>query len=284
MGHAVLKEDLAPPPGRFRTEMPVGDILRRARLHYDRSIADIEKAIRIRASQIEAIEQGRLDELPGRVYAIGFVRSYAEYLGLDADRMVRLFKEQSAGVVKEKPELHFPVAASESKLPAIWIILFSLVAAFAVIVVWSYMHVEDRSMVTEVPPVPPALQAELEAEIIKEAEARIPYGPPAPTPAQMASAVEAPKAEPGIILNITANSWVEISDDTGKKIVSKVLKAGDQYFVPDSPNLKMSLGNAGGVAVTLDGEPLPSLGSSGQIRRNIPLGRAALQNLQTGLE
>ncbi len=284
MGHAVLKEDLAPAPGRFRTETPVGDILRRARIHYDRSIEDIEKAIRIRASQIEAIEAGRLDELPGRVYAIGFVRSYAEYLGLDADRMVSLFKEQSAGVVKEKPELHFPVAASESKLPALWVILFSLAASFAVIVVWSYMNIDNRSMVTEVPPVPPELQAELDVEKVKEAEARIPYGPPAPTVAQMTTAVEAPKAEPGIILHITANSWVEIRDDTGKKIVSKVLKAGDQYFVPDSPNLKMSLGNAGGVEVMLDGEALPSLGSSGQIKRDIPLGRAALQTLSSGLE
>ena len=287
MGHAALKQDPPPPSGRFRTEMPVGEILCRARLHYKHSVEDIEKALRIRADQIESIEQGRLDELPGRVYAIGFVRSYAEYLGLDSDRMIRLFKEQSAGVVTEKPELHFPVAASESKLPALWVILFSLAAAFAVIMLWSSMHTQDRRMVTEVPPVSAALQADLAAEKVKEVEARMPYGPPAPTQEQMAIVVEPPKPAPvqqGVILNITANSWVDIRDSAGKAIVSKVLKAGDRYFVPDSPNLTMSLGNAGGVEILLDGKALPSLGANGQIKRNIPLGRTALQSLQSGLE
>lgn len=260
--------------------------MNRARVHYGRSIGDVERALRIRAGQIEAIEQGRLDELPGRVYALGFVRSYAEYLGLDSERLVRLFKEQSAGVVKEKPELHFPVAASESKMPALWVIFLSLFVSFAAILLWSFIYTDDRALVSEVPPVSESVRAELESEKVKGIEARIPYGPPAPTPEQMAAAVEPPVQgqAPGIILKMTSNSWVDIRDESGKAVVSKVLKAGDQYFVPDSPNLKMSLGNAGGVQVLVDGKPIAPLGSEGQIRRDIPLGREALQSLQTGLE
>ncbi|HBS34847.1 MAG TPA: hypothetical protein DEA50_07190 [Parvularcula sp.] len=282
MGHAMLKENPVSPPGRFRTEMPVGEILNRARVHYGRSIEDVERAIRIRAGQIEAIEQGRLDELPGRVYALGFVRSYAEYLGLDSERLVRLFKEQSAGVVKEKPELHFPVAASESKMPALWVIFLSLFASFAVILILSVIYTDDRTLVSEVPPVSETVRADLEAEKVKGIEARIPYGPPAPTPEQMAAAVQPPRQvqAPGIILKMTANSWVDIRDENGKAIVSKVLKAGDQYFVPDSPNLKMSLGNAGAVQVVIDGNAVAPLGAEGEIRRDIPLGREALQGIQ----
>src|SRR5690606_13898422 len=97
-------------------DLPVGEILRRGREHYNLSLNDVEAALRIRASQLGAIEQGRLDLLPGRVYAVGFVRAYAEYLGLDGGRIVQLFKAQS-GESRKSPELHFPVAASESKVP-----------------------------------------------------------------------------------------------------------------------------------------------------------------------
>src|ERR1700760_1943428 len=51
-------------------------------------VADI---LRIRPAVLEAIEAGRFDLLPGSVYAIGFVRSYATYLGLDAEALVLRF-------------------------------------------------------------------------------------------------------------------------------------------------------------------------------------------------
>jgi len=270
MGQAALLEE----PDYFHTDMPVGEILRHARLHYGQSLADIESGLRIRASQIEAIEAGRLDMLPGRAYAIGFVRSYAEYLGLDGAQMVQLFKEQSVGPA-EKPELHFPLPASESKLPALWIVLGSLLLAVMVVVVWAVANNGDRTAVAEIPPVPEDLKAEVEIDI--------PYGPPRPTPRQLAMA-EAAKPKPGIILNITENSWVEIRDRDNRPIVSKVLKAGDQYFVPDRPDLRMSLGNAGGVQIILDGKALQPLGGSGAIIRNIPLGHEALKSLETSPE
>ena len=99
-------------------------------------------------------------------------------------------------------------------------------------------------------------------------------------------AAEAQRAEPvqvaeprGIILNILQNSWVEIRDDSGKAVLSRVLKAGDQYFVPDRPDLTMALGNAGGVAIEVDGQALSFLGKEGQVRRNIPLDAQKLKNL-----
>ncbi|PZO78204.1 MAG: DUF4115 domain-containing protein, partial [Micavibrio aeruginosavorus] len=79
----------------------MGEILRRTRVHYGQSLQQIEGVLRIRASQLDALEQGDVSQLPGRVYAIGFVRSYSEYLGLDGDKMVHLFKEQSVGKQKK---------------------------------------------------------------------------------------------------------------------------------------------------------------------------------------
>ena len=89
------------------TDLSVGEILRRTRLYYGQSLNDVEINLRIRASQLDLLEQNHIAHLPGRVYAIGFVRAYSEYLGLDGDKMVHLFKAQSVGK-KWRPKLSFP--------------------------------------------------------------------------------------------------------------------------------------------------------------------------------
>lgn len=300
----------------YYTDMPVGEILRRTRDHYGQSLTDIERALRIRASQIEAIESGDIEKLPGRVYAIGFVRSYAEYLGLDGNKMVHLFKIQ-VGTKTVSPELHFPVMASETKIPPVWLVSASLAFAFMLVISWWMIQGGDRSVVTEVPEVPASMKAGAE---IKEPPQKTSaagdelMGPPAPTAtAQLsAAAVTTPATAPviateatatpaatetvaavepaagtpaaastDIILNIIQNSWVEIRDETGKTIVSRVLKAGDQYYVPDRPDLKMSLGNAGGVQLEVGGQKLSALGAQGQVRKNIPLDAEFLKKTYT---
>ncbi|MCB1531433.1 MAG: DUF4115 domain-containing protein [Alphaproteobacteria bacterium] len=277
----------------YHTDMSVGEILRRTREHYNQSYQDIERALRIKAPQIIAIESDSVENLPGRVYAIGFVRSYSEYLGLDGDKMVKLFKAQSGGRT-HKPHLDFPVIASESKMPPLWVVILSSVLAVFILIGWWSSQSGDGPRVSEIPSVPENLQVELgdistdmtgdEAQTIDEtlgdvmdAEVAADAGlkeeaDSADTPA----AAPAP-AQEGILLTMLENSWVEIRDQAGKAIVSRVLKAGDQYYVPDRPDLSMSLGNAGGVKLQVDGQPLDFLGEKGQVRRNIALDAAKLK-------
>jgi cytoskeleton protein RodZ len=264
---------LAHEPDYYYTDMPVGEILRRAREHYGQSVTDIERALRIRASQIEAIESGDLNRLPGRVYAVGFVRSYAEYLGLSGAKMVHLFKMQSVGM-EEKPELNFLSPKAEGRVPPLWLALLSLMVAFGIMATWGMSHREDRTMVTAVPDVPAAIKEQMGPNLPPDAANAL--APAAGTPAVAPVTTTVP-AEPGIILNTKENSWVEITGADGKPIVSRVLKAGDQYFVPDRPDLKMSLGNAGGIEIMIDGETIAPLGKSGEIKRDIPLDSKALK-------
>lgn len=88
----------------YETDQTVGAILKRERLRYDQSITDIEHVLHIRAAQLEAIEADQFQKLPGPVYAAGFIRTYAEYLGLDGPSMVSLYKSQS-GARTIKPDL-----------------------------------------------------------------------------------------------------------------------------------------------------------------------------------
>ncbi len=98
--------------GNFRTDHSVGDILRRARIEKKFSIQDIELAIRVSAQHITAIEDGRLEALPGRVYALGFIRTYAEYVDLDGDKILELLKQQSG----EKLTIKEPDSAPSPQL------------------------------------------------------------------------------------------------------------------------------------------------------------------------
>src|SRR5690606_34117926 len=79
------------------TDLPVGEVLRRARLGFGMEIPYASSRLNIRPEHLDAIEEGDASRLPGRVYAIGFVRAYADFLQLDADKIVYMFKSQVIG-------------------------------------------------------------------------------------------------------------------------------------------------------------------------------------------
>jgi hypothetical protein len=72
----------------------VGRLLRGERERQGLGLDQIEANTHIRATQLRALEDDRFDALPAEAYARGFVRTYADLLGCDADQMVHLFNEQ----------------------------------------------------------------------------------------------------------------------------------------------------------------------------------------------
>ena len=241
------------------TDLSVGDILRRTREHYGQSLAQVEANLRIRASQLSALETGQIEELPGRVYAIGFVRAYSEYLGLDGDKMVHLFKAQSVGK-RVKPELQFPVSANESKAPNIYIIIGCLVALVLLIAYWTIAYTPSK-YVEAIPPVP---------EVLKQSNIALLKPIAEPPSASLLEAVTKP-ANNKMELVISENSWVEIKNAAGEMVIRQVLKPGDKYIVPNEDGLVLATGNAGGITVFVDGKKIRKLGQSAQVKRNVIL-------------
>ncbi len=103
----------------------IAQLLRQTRERYGQSLRDVSANLRIRMAYLQAIESGRFRELPGPTYAIGFVRSYAEYLGLDAAEIVRRFKGEVEGL-DHKTHLAFPEPVPEGRVPGGAIIIVSL--------------------------------------------------------------------------------------------------------------------------------------------------------------
>ena len=78
-----------PSPSDFET---LGQSFRGIREHKGLSLAQVADATRVRRIYLSALEQGDLEPLPSRPFAIGYVRSYARVLGLDVDAAVARFK------------------------------------------------------------------------------------------------------------------------------------------------------------------------------------------------
>jgi cytoskeleton protein RodZ len=76
------------PVPSFETQS-VEHVLRRQRRALDIDIGDAAAALKIKPAYLLAIEEGCPSHLPGVTYAVGFVRSYGEYLGLDSVELVR---------------------------------------------------------------------------------------------------------------------------------------------------------------------------------------------------
>ncbi|MCB9988949.1 MAG: DUF4115 domain-containing protein [Rhodospirillales bacterium] len=258
----------------YNADIPVGYILRRTREHYGQTLADVEAILRIRACQLEAIEEGRSEDLPGRVYAIGFVRAYAEYLGLPPDDIVHLFKIQVAGAGGHRPSLQMPVAASESKIPGRYILAASLTALVAIIaglLMTAGNH--EIQPAAGIPPVP---------QTMKEKSADLSLMDNMPLEGALYAAIETAAGDPAwlepgtdvssaMIIEATDKAWVEIRAKDDTVLLSRILEKGESFSVPVAEGLVLDTGNMGALSFTIGGRALPVEAADGEIRRGVEL-------------
>lgn len=106
----------------------LGAMMREARQTMDRDIKDVAQELRIRRPYLEAIEDGRLGDLPGPAYTTGFLKSYSNYLGLDGDEIVGRFKR--AGIdIEKRTSLHLPSPMEDGRLPTGSLFMVAVVLA-----------------------------------------------------------------------------------------------------------------------------------------------------------
>lgn len=160
----------------------VGYSLRVVRERKKLALEDVSARLRIRRQHLAAIEAGNFAELPGPVYITGFLRSYAEFLGLDPSQVISNFQAES-DMARRRPVLNFPMPRPEARTPRLWLVVAGIAAAIVVYAVW-YRYQESMRLGAElIKPVPDRL-----AELIP------PPAPPRPAaPPRMA---EVPIASP----------------------------------------------------------------------------------------
>ncbi|MGB8842757.1 MAG: helix-turn-helix domain-containing protein, partial [Aliidongia sp.] len=153
-----------------------GGLLRATRENLGWHLRDVAVALRIRADYLEALERNTVEGLPGPTYATGFLRAYAEYLGLDGHEIVRRFRAEKTGL-HDKPELAFPVPLTDRGIPGGGIFMSALLLAALSYGTWYYLSSGQHATPPSIEPVPARLL------------------PPPPSPPAQTAIVESPKQD-----------------------------------------------------------------------------------------
>lgn len=374
----------------------IADQLVSARLSRGLELEDVAAVLHIRLDYLQAIEEARFDDLPGPTYVAGFVRTYGKHLGLDGEELVRLYKDESGGVLARQ-DLYFPVPASETRRPTGRMIAIALLVVVVALAAWYVVGERDLVDLEQIPPVPDflaetstddgvalavagseetetadgnidssavtgdeetgaastdveALFADGEADsasvddglsvspevgdvaitrqnvantseqnegtgVSADQVAAVETEPPETTDSVAIDAVEAeadalpPPPEPEadavaivedgaglgeiaaatgdddyvprvygrtntdsrVELRAVETSWVQIEAPGNQVLLTRVLAPGDTYRVPNSGDIMLKTGNAGGLEVRVDGELIGSLGEQGEVIKDVLL-------------
>jgi cytoskeleton protein RodZ len=278
----------------------VGHILAEAREEKNLTIWQVAAQIHIRQQYLADLEEGRLHGLPGRVYILGFIRTYARLLDLDGEELVRRVSTLPNLPNYTGSQVPIPMHAEEG--PNLPILILSAIF-IAIVAMGGYFFLKpstnpistetsllDTSQLPE-----PKQESQSGSSTEEKASSQQPLEPfPAVSPLSSAkpsalkegAVVEKP-AQPAkemeksikdaaspskkITLKAREPSWLEVRDERGRVFFMRVLQRGEEFVIPDKPGSVFNTGNAGGIDIFVGDQKLPSLGARGEVKRGIHL-------------
>ena len=239
-----------------------GAWLRRQREMREISLRDIADRTKISLRYLEAMEEDRFDLLPAPIFAKGFLREYARYVGLSPDEVVNHYlavqQQQSPeedGVKRDQTLVNRPTRIKPVRS---WTYGLFLVLAVLVLIalIWGLVWYNNRRRETPSadgtpPPMPP---------IAAPAQ-------PVASPTATATPVvpEKPSAPLEVTLDFTSNCWVAVRVD-GKMLLSEERVQGESLPIAAQTSVELELGNAGGVEIQVNGQAYPLNGKPGEVR------------------
>jgi cytoskeleton protein RodZ len=236
----------------------LGSCLRGLREQKNVSLEEISKATRVSVRQLQALESDDMAGLPAPVFVRGFIRAYCHALGAAADEA--LARMQAASEIAPPPTQPGPrvrpVAPSWVGSPAFISLVLLAIFGGGLLALSLLVPPVPRSTNTAPMPAP---------------------GPPAPVAAARTpgagSADATGPAQAGtqhLVLSALEPAWIRIQADDGKGI-EELLEPGTTREWTAHKRFVLTVGNAGGIALTLNGRRLPSLGGRGVVIRGLEL-------------
>jgi cytoskeletal protein RodZ len=233
--------------------MSIGSTLKQAREAARLTLSDVSERTRIRQTVITSIEQDEFAICGGDVYARGHIRSIASVVGVDSQALMQEFD----AIYGNPNESVFDLIETSSMLkkprrnpwqPAVAV---AGVALFAIIgVAIAQGEPDDSSVAT-----PPSRTS--------------PTTPPTSNPATTEPDAIA-DASDGVTFEVVASngpSWLSVRDGNGSQLFQGIIRQGQARTFTDETNLKIVIGNAGGVEISVNGRPLGVAGANGAVVR-----------------
>lgn len=242
-----------------------GENLRRERELRGVSLRDIAEATKISTRFLEAIEQDRLEVLPGGMFPRSFVRQYARYLGLDADRIVAEFVFQHPPETKPPPS---PPSMGGGEWGA-RAALTAVVVGLGLAALWFARPAPRQSDAPSGTVAAPPLESSPPASPV--ATVYRPDAPPADAGDVPSSTLAAAAPSEGeLVVGLTAlqDCWVAAEVD-GEEVLNRVLSGGATRTLRAHEEIQLSVGNAGGLELTIDGRSGIFLGPPGAVRHDV---------------
>lgn len=234
------------------------------------SLKQISEETRIGVRFLQALEDDRLDVIPGEFYRRSYLRAYTRYLGLDEDREINVYdfsRKDKYSQVESKEE-----SADAAWLLALppWVKWAGAALGLALPIVLLLRAMPASIVGGEPAPEPPVAADETASTLEKfpgPAQDSVTLGlSPSPFPSE--SSPDDGKLR--LVLSVEESCWLEIAAD-GEVVVSGLKDQGFQQEVTALRELRLWLGNAGGVKLLLNDRPALPLGRSGQVRKDLTI-------------
>lgn len=276
MSEAASTVDVEAAPAQF------GRQLTAARESCGLSIAEVARQLKLTPLQVEAMEAGDYQRLPGPVFARGFIRNYARLVKLDPGVLLasaeRRLNPAAQGEAEFPHSVNIPFPTGREIKWRKYVIAVLVLLVLLVPVVIFEVYREDATPMTlksgavalpqpQVVEREPVAAASAAPQIAAVSDAEVKPAltmdattfsgkPAAETSTLPAAAVERKPGEHLLKLTFDTQSWVEIHDRTGRRIFTKLNAAGTEQAVSGEPPLTLVVGNARGVRLTHNGQPV----------------------------
>ncbi|MGB0906751.1 MAG: helix-turn-helix domain-containing protein [Maricaulaceae bacterium] len=220
-------------------ERHIGDILRARREEKGLSVSELANALKMQPKFIAAIENLKISDLPSIGYVLGYVRAYASYVGLNGSDTVARFKieTQVPDNLGRHDSPHF-VPKHQMTLPRGIVPALSLV--FCAVAVTFLYNTADTS-----PTAPITLAAAFEESNRTE-------------PAQFASV-----AADQTTLKAVAPSWVQVRDNKGRVIISRIMVSGETWSTLEGDDITVSARDGGAIELYIGEQRIGKMGQKG---------------------
>ncbi|MEA5569765.1 helix-turn-helix domain-containing protein [Calothrix sp. UHCC 0171] len=263
--------------GQFRE---IGAYLRQARTEKNISIDEVAMHTRIRSAFLEAMEEGRAEDLPEAVFVQGFIRRYCDAIGIDGTILTANFGDLFLPVVVDKENINIKKKSSLYIPLAVPYVLLLLGASLGLFYILSpkqnpdVLSNKDKSTATttEKPAVTPKATPPTVSETptppasVSLSPTVTPLTTPVtPTPTASISPTVASASGVEVDIELQGESWLRVKVD-GKTAFEGTLKKGDKKTWAGDKEVSVYSGNAGAVLVSANKQPAVVMGSEGSLK------------------
>jgi len=269
----------------------LGIYLRELRSAKDVSLDEVTRATRVGRAHLEALEAEDLASLPAPVFVKGFIRAYCEFMQTDPAEALSRYRELTGDRSHASSPGHLEARGGGlGRGPVFVSVILLVVLATALFILNSGRDSSSRAPrapanpAAPAAPSPTATSAPRAAEMPRAQEVSTapvpvpvvapaaPAATPAPPPPAATSAptAAAPRGGQHLVAKAIEPTWIRVQID-GIRSVEELLPAGATREWSAEKRFVLTVGNAGGISLELNGRPLPPIGAPGMVIRELVL-------------